>query len=225
MPDSYDLSIPRGRYVIDVLARSNPEQTRITGVEFKSDRIHVLKGDPSVVHQGNPDEVYRAILAHELVHSQVTPKSTVSVESKTQAHSDMPDNQRIHYILGFKTVSVDYAKRTTTEPTILLDEYITQYLTMAMTNSFVERNPVLERIKKHGKGMHSEYIVGAEILNRAFRRHKISPQMVESLHSNSDFGGFVQMLKNVSPRFSTTILAAGIDNDRRTSIRKLRGIL
>lgn len=222
--DNIDMSIPRAKYNLVVGIEDPARKKIVTGVQFVRDMIHLVKGDPSVVDSENPKNVFRPILAHELVHSQITPRAVVGVEPAPLLPRDIRFGGDIHYVLGFKAVSINLSKISRLYPTKPLDEYITQYLAMAMTNAFEERNPVLEKMKTHGLGINAEYIVGAEILHDVFSRCGITPQMVDSFHSKSDIGGFLAMLKKINPELANNILRAGIDVNPETSINKLKQI-
>lgn len=220
--DNINMSIPRGRYNTPIEVMGIPEKKLITGINFKNGIIHFIKGDPSIVDSKNHDKVFRTILAHEIVHSQITPKVVVGIEPAPLLHHEIHFGGNIHYVLGFKAVSIDLVRNSTIEITKTLDEYVTQYLTMTMMNSFKEKNPVLETMKVNGLGINSEFILGAEILHNVFSKHDITPQIVESFHSKSDIRGFLAMLKKIDSKLSGIILAAGIDPDFKRSIKKLK---
>lgn len=222
--DSIDMSVPRGKYNMVVGIEDPTGKKIVSGVQFVRDIIHFVKGDPSVVDPENPKDVFRPILAHELVHSQVTPKAVVGVEPAPLLPRDIRFGGEIHYVLGFKAVSRNLRTNSTLNPTKPLDEYVTQYLAMTMTNAFEEKNPVLEKMKTHGLGINAEYIIGAEMLHDAFSRYGITPQMVESFHSKSDIRGFLAMLKKINPELANNILRAGIDVNPKTSINRLKEI-
>lgn len=222
--DNIDMSVPRGRYNLVVGIEDPTGKKIVAGVQFVRDMIHLVKGDPSTVDPENPNDVFRPILAHELVHSQVTPRAVVGVEPAPLLPRDIRFGGDIHYVLGFKAVSRNLRTNSTLNPTKPLDEYITQYLAMTMTNAFEERNPVLEKMKTHGLGINAEYIVGAEILHSAFSKYGITPQMVESFHSKSDIRGFLAMLRKINPELANNVLRAGIDANPATSINRLKEI-
>lgn len=223
--DSIDMNIPRGNYNLVVRIRGLSDQQLIAGVEFRDDTVYFVYGDPTLVDRDHPDQVFRTILAHELIHSQIVPRAVVGVNPPPLLPRDIRFGGDIHYVLGFKAVSMNLRGGTKLEPTKPLDEYVTQYLAMSMTKTFGVKDPVLEKMKGHGLGISAHYILGAEILHEVFSRRGITPQMVEQFHHESDIRGFLTMLSRVNPELSRNVLRAGIDSNSQSSLSKLEQTL
>lgn len=123
--DNIDMAIPRGKYNLVVGIEGIADQKLITGVDFRDDMVYFVYGDANLIDPGNPDQVFYTILAHELIHSQIVPRAVVGVEPPPLVPRDIRFGGDIHYILGFKAVSVNLKRGVRLEPTKTLDEYVT----------------------------------------------------------------------------------------------------
>lgn len=221
--------VPRGKYYTEMkfaAERIPPKaKIRVKGVEVVGERIFLIAGDTSLVGPYDAESVYKPILAHEFIHSQVEPRILVEEQTPSLRPTDLYYAAPIHYVLGFKAVSVDLNKGVSHEITKQLDEYITQYLSMCLSGVFDNSSPILERMKHHGLGIDADSIIGAELLNKAFSKHGITPHLVENFHRTLDIKGFLKMLEGINKNLSRSILRAGIGSNSVQSLDKLRGLV
>lgn len=206
-----DVRIPRGKWETAVAFKTSPDKKRILGIEGfppERERVCLVAGDPSLVHEDNFQGVYRHILGHELTHGQTKPLAVVGVKPKLQIPSNINFGGEIHYIIGFKAVSLNPAKGLKYEPTRRLEEYVDQSLIMHAFNAFKEPDPVLETIKTHGRGIDADSIIAAEILNSVFQANKIPYKLVELYHCNSDIPGFVDLLEDAKLGLGRKLIGA-----------------
>lgn len=221
--DTIPIDIPRGNYSRPVAPQLDTERTKIVGIQsFYPPSIYLIQGNPDLVNKDNFRGVFRWILSHEYIHGQTIPKKVIGINPPPLTPKEINIVGNIHYITGFKAVTVmTKGSLHNLAHTRLLDEFITQYLTMNLYDAFNRPDPIIESIKQNGNGISSEYIIGAEILNFMFTKIGISPLLVSELHSQSDIRGFINLMDKTKAGLGRKIIAYTATNNSKEGVAGL----
>lgn len=223
--DSINMSIPRGKYYRPVALRSTGDKRRILGANESGEGIiYLINGDTDLICSENPSGVFRTILAHEYTHGQTQFKQLAGVENPPLKSKDIYFPGELHYVTGFKAVSYNLKTSRLIEPTENLDEWITQYLSMAMFDNFNNSDVVIEQMKKTGLGINTHKIEGAEILHSIFSAISLEPTDIEKLHHFSDISGLIEILEKQKHNLGKAVIRAGSESNSQKSLRMLKRV-